>query len=79
MDKEHMGILEQLASGIVFRNKHNVCDALLLLNWVQDHKSIKVYKHRNNFVMLCYCGRCSTIVAEGDKYCSQCGRELRWE
>ena len=78
MNDEMISLARELAHGIVFEGKWNTCDALTLLNWCDDHRSVKVYKHKNGFLTLCYCGRCSTIIGEGDKYCSQCGRELRW-
>ena len=78
MNDEMNKLAADLASSIIFDGKRNVCDALILLNWCQDHKSTKVYTQKNRFVTLSYCGRCSTIVGDGDKYCSQCGRELRW-
>lgn len=79
MNDEMNKLAADLASGIIFDGKRNVCDALILYNWCIDHRSTKVYTHKSRFVSLSYCGRCSTIVGAGDKYCSQCGRELRWE
>lgn len=79
MPDEMNKLAHDLAQSIIFEGRWNVCDALLLLNWCDDHKSCKVYTHKNRFCTLHYCGRCSNIIGKGDKYCSQCGRELRWE
>lgn len=74
MNKLARDFMEQ----VIFKHRVNESDALVLFNWFIDHHSTKVYRHKNGFLTLCYCGRCSTIVGEGDKYCSQCGRYLRW-
>ena len=78
-DDDIVEMLRSVTSDILFHRKFNDCDLLLLLNWADDHRPCKVYSHQNRFVKLNYCGRCSNIVAEGDKYCSQCGRALKWE
>ena len=79
MDQNTFSTAEELCKGLLFHRRYNDVDVLVLWSWLQDHRSVKVYRHRNGFLTLSYCGRCSTIVAEGDRYCSQCGRELRWE
>ena len=79
MNEEMNKLAQQLANSIKFDEPRNVCDALVLLNYCQDHRSCKVYTHKNRFCTLHYCGRCSNIIGAGDKYCSQCGRELRWD
>lgn len=78
MDKEMLELTETACLDVIFNSKYNVCDHLLILNWVQDHRPCKVYRSRSRYLTLNYCGRCSTIVGEGDRYCSQCGRELIW-
>lgn len=75
MNKLARDFMEQ----VIFKHSFNESDALVLFNWFIDHHSTRVYQHRTKFVKLSYCGRCSTIVGDGDKYCSQCGRYLRWE
>lgn len=66
-----------LAQSIIFGERvPNVADALLLLNWLDDHKPAHVNQNKNGFLMLCYCGRCSTIVQKGDRFCNGCGRRL---
>ena len=79
MDNRTMDILEDVSRAILFGRPYNHCDVLEILNWVQDHRPVSVYQNNNGFLCLCYCGRCSTIVAKGDKYCNQCGRALKWE
>ena len=78
MDQNTMELAEKLCLDIVFNGRYRVTDALMILNWCQDHRSVKVYQQKNGFLTLNYCGRCSTIVGEGDRFCSQCGRGLRW-
>ena len=77
MDNENMELMVDFLKRLVFDKRYDVSDALMLLNWARDHRSVPVYKHQNHFMLLSYCGRCSTIVGAGDRYCSQCGRELR--
>ena len=79
MDRETFSTAKELCKGLLFHRSFNDSDVLVLYSWLLDNESVKVYRHRNSLVTLCYCGRCSTIVAEGDRYCNQCGRELRWE
>lgn len=79
MDNKTMLTSEQLCANLLFQRKYNDSDVLVLWSWLHDNHPVKVYRNRNGFVTLCYCGRCSTIVGEGDRYCSQCGRGLKWE
>ena len=79
MPDDMIVLAHDLSQSIIFGGKWNVSDALVLLNWCADHHSVKVYKNKTKFVTLCYCGRCSTVVGEGDRFCNQCGRALRWE
>lgn len=78
-DDDIIEMINQVTGDILFRRKYNDCDLLVLRNWAEDHRPCRVYRNKNRFVTLCYCGRCSTIVAEGDRYCSQCGRVLLWD
>lgn len=78
MNQTMLDKTEELCRRILFGRPYNHCEVLDVLNYCQDHQSVKVYRNTNGFLSLCYCGRCSTIVAEGDLYCNQCGRELRW-
>ena len=79
MDREVYNIVNDKVHGIVFEERQpNICDALIILNWLDDHRPAYVHRNRNGFLTLSYCGRCGTIVGEGDKYCSQCGRGLVW-
>lgn len=79
MDQETMRTSEELCKGLLFHRRYNDVDVLVLWSWLHDNQPVKVYRHRNNLVTLSYCGRCSTIVGEGDRYCSQCGRSLKCE
>lgn len=79
MDQRAFDVAWSLADGIVMHNEYKITDAVELVCWLQDHKPVKVTKNNNGFLCLCYCGRCSTIVQMGDKYCNQCGRALIWE
>lgn len=78
MKDQEMEMMIDMMRGIIFHDRYNKTDAVMLLNWALAHKSAPVYINQNGFLSLCYCGRCSTIVCKGDKFCSQCGRELRW-
>lgn len=78
MKDQEMELLIDMMHDIIFKDRYSKTDAVLLLNWAMDHQFVKVYTNQNRFVSLSYCGRCSTIVCKGDKFCSQCGRELRW-
>ena len=52
-----------------------VDDALELLQ--SDSAIVKIY-HDNGITSWCVCGRCSTTVSKGDKFCHECGRQLQW-
>ena len=66
-----------LAQSIIFSERSvNVADALVLLNWLDDNKPVRINRHKNGFLTLCYCSRCSTIVQEGDCFCNGCGRKI---
>ena len=78
MKDQDMQLLVGMMRDIIFKDRYNKTDAVMLLNWALDHKSAPVYTNKNGFLSLSYCGRCSTIVCKGDQFCSQCGRELRW-
>ena len=77
MDNDTLELLHDVMMKIIFMDEYHKTDCLVLLNWAMDHKSAKVYQHNNGFLSLKYCGRCGTIIAEGDRFCHQCGRELR--
>lgn len=79
MDRETMELMERTCLDLLFNHRWCANDILVLVNWVQDHRPVRVYRHKNNFLTLSYCGRCSTIVGEGDKFCSNCGRGLIWD
>ena len=79
MDLETMELTEAVCNEVIFESKYNVADHLLILNWCMDHRPCRVHSSTAGYLTLHYCGRCSTIVGEGDRYCSQCGRELVWE
>ena len=74
-----MELMEDVCKEILFRRRYNDSDVLVVLNWLQDHHPVAVYQHTTGFLKLSYCGRCSTIVSDGDKYCNQCGRLLKWK
>ena len=66
-----------LAQAVIFGERvPNVADALVLLNWLDDNKPARINRHKNGFLTLCYCSRCSTIVNDGDRFCNGCGRKL---
>lgn len=66
-----------LSQSIIFSERSvNVADALVLLNWLDDNKPVRINRHKNGFLTLCYCSRCSTIVQEGDRFCNGCGRKI---
>ena len=77
MDNEMMELLQEVMQNLIFHDRYNRSDCLAIFNWVSDHRSAPVYSHKNRFLTLSYCGRCGTIIQEGDRYCHQCGRELR--
>ena len=72
-------LIEKVCMSILFDRKWNDSDVVTILNDSQDHRPCKVYTHKNGFLSLSYCGRCSTIVSAGDRFCSYCGRALKWE
>lgn len=72
-------LIEKVCMSILFDRKWYDADVITILNDAQDHRPCKVYTSRNGYMSLSYCGRCSTIVGEGDRFCSFCGRALRWE
>lgn len=66
-----------LSQSIIFSERSvNVADALILLNWLDDNKPVRINRHKNGFLTLCYCSRCSTIVQDGDRFCNGCGRKI---
>lgn len=79
MEREVYNIMNDMVHGIIFEERvPNIADALIILNWLDDHRPTYAHRNQNGFLTLSYCGRCGTIVGEGDKYCSQCGRGLVW-
>lgn len=66
-----------VAQAVIFGERTvSVADALVLLNWLDDYKPVHMEQHKNGYLTLCYCGRCSTIVQKGDHYCNGCGRRF---
>lgn len=78
MNTQNRELIEKVCADVLFNRRWYDSDVLTILNYVHDQQSTKVHSHKNGFLLLSYCGRCSTIVAEGDRYCSYCGRELIW-
>ena len=78
MNTYNRELIERVCTGILFHRRFNDSDVLTILNYVHDQQATQVHSHKNGFLTLSYCGRCSTIVGEGDRYCSYCGRELKW-
>lgn len=78
MDKVSFESARQLAQDVIFSGEPKIADAMILLNWLDDHRPVRVNRYKNGFLTLCYCGRCSRIVGEGDSFCNGCGRVLIW-
>ena len=76
MNESMNELIQSVMTDIIFRGRYQVPDCLAILNYCKDHQAVRMYKNKSRLLTLCYCGRCSTIVSEGDKYCNQCGREL---
>lgn len=78
MKQEQIELIEQVCMDWLFKRRCSDADVLTVLNTTRDHSSTRARSHKNGYLTLSYCGRCSTIVAEGDNFCSYCGRELKW-
>lgn len=77
MDNITFDSARSLAQDVIFGERVPcVADALILLNWLDDNKPVHINHHKNGFLTLCYCSRCSTIVQEGDHFCNGCGRRI---
>ena len=79
MDTQNRELIEKVCADVLFNRRWYDSDVLTILNYVHDQQATMVHSHKNGFLTLSYCGRCSTIVADGDRYCSYCGRELKWD
>lgn len=49
-------------------------DALALL---KEPKALKPFIRHGNWVF--QCGKCKAIIEYGDKFCRQCGQEVKWK
>lgn len=78
MERDVYNIMNDMVQGINADIVPDIGDALIILNWLDDHRPTYAFHRRTGFLTLSYCGRCGTIVGDGDKYCSQCGRGLLW-
>lgn len=78
MNSQNRELIEKVCADVLFNRRWYDSDVLTILNYVHDQQATQVHSHKNGFLTLSYCGRCSTIVGEGDRYCSYCGRELKW-
>ncbi len=78
MDKMTYDCSLNLAQDVIFGSGAKVCDALVLLNWLDSHKPCKPQRQVMFNQTVYYCMSCDWPVYKGDHFCSKCGRGLVW-
>lgn len=47
------------------------------VNLLKEQEALKPFIRHGNWWF--QCGKCKAMIDYGDKYCSQCGQEAKWE
>ena len=54
-------------------------DANAILALLKERESAKGEKTIHYGLVFWACNACGMIITEGDKFCRECGREVKWE
>ena len=63
----------------VFVRKDTIVDALALLKEQEAVKPKSKVRHGASAQIQHFCGNCNTMLHGKPKFCSECGRSVKWE